>query len=141
MNGYRAMMGKRYELTKLLDVMYMRSLNAHLRSPSLPVVVAAVDPGYCHSDILRHLPLWIKVICMLAKLLFARRTAEGAKPLVWTATAGQDNAAVRESLKGAYTSDCKIAEPGDYLFGSEGQECETRLWVSCLYALQSASED
>jgi retinol dehydrogenase-12 len=135
------MMGQRYELTKLLDVMYMRSLNAHLGSPSLPVVVAAVDPGYCYSDILRHLSFWIRAIFTLTDLLFARKTAEGAKPLVWTATAGQDNAAVRESLKGAYTSDCKIAEPGDYLFGPEGRECETRLWVSHTYALQSTSED
>jgi retinol dehydrogenase-12 len=59
----------------------------------------------------------------------ARETAEGAKTLVWGATAGHDDPVKLDSLKGAYTSDCKIEEPSDFIFTNEGQEFEKRIWV------------
>jgi hypothetical protein len=37
--------------------------------------------------------------------------------------------ALRDSLKGAYTSDCKVEEPSDFIFTKEGKNFEQRVWV------------
>jgi hypothetical protein len=51
---------------------------------------------------------------------------------VWAALAGksQDQDALRKDLRGAFTMDCEIAEPSDYVLSKEGQEAENKLWVS-----------
>jgi hypothetical protein len=59
-----------------------------------------------------------------------RQTSEGAKTLVWAALAGHDDPAVRERLRGAYSSDCKIAEEGDFVLSKDGHKSEARIWVS-----------
>jgi retinol dehydrogenase 12 len=61
-----------------------------------------------------------------------RKTTEGAKTIVWAALAGHDNPAVRENLRGAYTANCALSEPSDYVLSKEGQEAERRIWVSAI---------
>jgi retinol dehydrogenase-12 len=66
------------------------------------------------------------------ELTLARQTEEGARTLVWGALAGEgedDDPSLRDTLRGAYTSDCKVSEPSDFLFSQEGKECEPKIWV------------
>jgi retinol dehydrogenase-12 len=66
------------------------------------------------------------------ELIMARKTEEGAKTIVWAALAGHDNAAVRESLRGAYTSECTVVEASDAAISQDGQVVEKKIWVRLL---------
>jgi retinol dehydrogenase-12 len=121
-------MAHRYQDTKLFNVLFGRSLTAHLPSTS-PLVVDTVNPGFCYSSFRRNVKFPVSLVASLMEVLLARQTDEGAKCLVWGATAGMNDPTLRESLKGAYTSDCKVEEPSDFIFTKEGKNFEQRVWV------------
>jgi retinol dehydrogenase 12 len=81
---------------------------------------------------MRNVPLPFYIFARIMGLLIGRQTSEGAKTIVWAALAGHDNPAIRENLRGAYTADCQLAEPSDYVLSKEGQEVERRIWVSVI---------
>jgi retinol dehydrogenase-12 len=124
-------MALRYAETKLFNVLFSRSLTARL-PPSSPLVVNSVNPGFCYSSFRRNVKFPLIIVTTLMELFLGRATDEGAKTLVWGATAGMNNPALRDSLKGAYTSNCKIEEPSDFIFTKEGQDFEKRIWVRLL---------
>jgi retinol dehydrogenase-12 len=120
-----------YNLSKLISLQWTRAMNAHLPS-TLPLVVDMVDPGHCYSGVRRNVTSVQRMLFSVMDFVLARSTPEGAKTLVWAATAGHDDVATRDSLKGAYIGDCQISEPSDFLFTAEGTESEKRVWVSLL---------
>jgi retinol dehydrogenase-12 len=123
-----ANMSTRYPVSKLLNVFFTRAFAAHL-APSSAIIADYVNPGFCYSGLSRNAPFPASLVFMVMKLALGRRTAEGAKTLVWAATAGHNDASVRDSLKGAYSSDCRIAAPSDFALSDEGQKIQSRLWV------------
>jgi retinol dehydrogenase-12 len=118
-----------------MNVLFVRSITSHL-SPTSPIVVNSVNPGFCHSNLRRDVPLPLKPLVWLFEQSFARETSEGAKTYIWAALAGSNDAFVRDSLRGSYTSDCRIAEPSDYVLSQDGQNVQKRIWV-CAFLLQS----
>jgi retinol dehydrogenase-12 len=124
-------MDARYPLSKLLNVFFTRALAARL-APAAPLVAACVNPGFCYSGLRRNAPRLVLVRFAIMDLLLGRAAAEGGKTLVWGALAGHGDAAARDSLKAAYMSNCKAAEPSDFVLSPEGQEFERRLWVGAL---------
>jgi retinol dehydrogenase 12 len=122
-------MAGRYSLTKLLNVMFARGLTERL-PPSSPLLIDSVNSGFCYSAIRQNVTFPLSLLTGFMELMLARQTDEGAKTLVWAAVAGSDNVAVQDSLKGAYTSDCRVEEPSDFLLSKEGEEVEKKIWVS-----------
>jgi retinol dehydrogenase-12 len=120
-----------FKIHSVLNVLFTRSLAAHLPA-TLPLIVDCVNPGLCHSDLQRNTPLLLRPMFKLLNMSLARKTADGAKTFVWAALAGkgQKNTALRQSLQGAFTMGCAIREPSDYAMSKEGQNTESRLWVS-----------
>jgi retinol dehydrogenase-12 len=80
---------------------------------------------------MRDAPFFIVLFFKLFLLIFAREAAEGAKAYVWASLAGktQDRNVLRENMHGAFTMDCEIAEPSDYVLSREGRDAEKKLWV------------
>jgi hypothetical protein len=117
----------------VMNVLFTRSLAKHL-PPTSRLIVNCLTPGLCLSELGRSVPFWMVPLVKLIMVLFARTTVEGAKTYVWAALAGKarDQNALRENLRGAFTMDCEIAEPSNYVLSKEGQEAETRLWVSVI---------
>jgi retinol dehydrogenase 12 len=114
----------------VLNVFFARSLTSHLPATS-PVVVNSVNPGFCHhSALMRDVPYALYLFTMLTGLAIGRKTSEGAKTIVWSALAGHDDPVIRENLRGAYTENCELAEPSDFVLSKEGQDMENRIWVS-----------
>jgi retinol dehydrogenase 12 len=112
-------MADRCSLTKLLNAMLSRRLTKRV-PPSSPLVVNSVNPGLCHSAISRNFKFPRSLIGRIMEFTLARQTDEGAKTLVWAAIAGWDNVVVRDSLKWAYTSDCRVEEPSDFVLSRKG---------------------
>jgi retinol dehydrogenase-12 len=74
-------MAHRYQDTKLLNVLFGRSLTAHLPSTS-PLVVDTVNPGFCYLSFRRNVKFPMSLIASLMEVFLARQTEEGAKCLV-----------------------------------------------------------
>lgn len=120
---YRVM-GDRYQLTKLLNVFFVRELTKRLPANS-PVIVTAVNPGYCLSELRRQLPFVIRIFDRIMEALLARTTEEGSRQLVWAAIGGVG----REfELRGGYVSKADLHEVSDYALSDEGAVVQTRLW-------------
>ncbi|KAF9223414.1 short-chain dehydrogenase [Gyrodon lividus] len=122
----------RYDVSKLLEVIFIRELSARLPD-STPVVACTVDPGYCISNLFRgpESKWYVRTILSGAKrVLFARSAEEGSRTLVHAAVAGEAH-----SIHGRYLSSCQITEENDYLFTPEGKAFSIRLWAETIATL------
>jgi len=117
-------MRSRYFISKLLNVFFVRELTKRLPANS-PVIVTAVNPGYCKSQLGRHFPFALRIFTVIGEALLARTTEEGSRQLVWAAVGG----AGREfELRGGYVSMANLEEVSDYALSDEGAVVQTRLW-------------
>ena len=114
-----------YERFLVTNVFFVRELTKRLPSNS-PVIVTAVNPGFCKSRLGRNLPSVYRVLGKVMEVLLARTTEEGSRQLVWAAVGG----AGREfDLRGGYVNKASLEEVSDYALSDEGAGLQTRLWV------------
>lgn len=78
---------KQYSITKLLVMYVMNQLASKVSAKE--VIVLAVCPGLCKSDIAREAPYIIQKIDGVWKSIFARSTEEGSRTLVSGITLGE----------------------------------------------------
>ncbi|GAA6009763.1 hypothetical protein JCM10207_004184 [Rhodosporidiobolus poonsookiae] len=109
----------RYNVTKLLEVLFVREL-AKLPFINGKVVLNTVNPGLTKSGLRDEFPgaaatffNWI-----------ARPTADSARNYVW---AGLTDTDAEEPAGGAYVSLCKVVPPSKFVRSKEGQEVGARL--------------
>lgn len=124
----------RYNLSKLLQVAFVRELSARLPSPT-PLVVTTVDPGFCHSSLQRELEKYwlLRMVLGFVKWLLRARTSEmGSRNLVHAALA--TNA---QAMHGKYMSSCEVVEECDYLLSAEGKAFSERLWGETIEVLSN----
>ena len=109
----------------MLNVFFARGLSERLSDQSL--IVNAVDPGLCHSELARSVTgikgwsLWLR------KKLLARTTEQGSWQLIWACIGGKENI---DQLRGAYISSMQVREPSDSVVSEEGKRAQTTLWVN-----------
>ncbi|KAF7371442.1 hypothetical protein MSAN_00781200 [Mycena sanguinolenta] len=114
-------MMSRYVLVKLLNIFFVRALNAHL-PPGSPLIVNAVNPGFCYSELTRGLTGVAAAFDRLMAWIFAYSTEVGSRHLVWASVASPD------ALRGAYINACEVTEPSDFVVSAEGEKIQDRLW-------------
>lgn len=114
----------RYPLSKLLNVLFVRGLTKKLPANS-PIIVTAVNPGYCKSQLGRHVSFTTRLVMAIMAALLGRTTEEGSRQLVWAAIGG----AGREfELRGGYVSMAGIKEVSDYVLSDDGAVAQRRIW-------------
>lgn len=90
----------RYNVSKLLEVLYCRELAARMTESKKPTVTLNfVNPGLCHSELSRNAPFILTVM----KFFLARTTEVGSRTLVTSACAGHES-------HGHYMDDSRIGE-------------------------------
>lgn len=127
----------RYNLSKMLQVAFVRELGARLPSPT-PLVITAVNPGFCHSSLQRELEKYclLRMVLAFVKWLLRARTSEmGSRNLVYPALA--TNA---QDLHGRYMSSCEVVEECDFLLSAEGQAFSERLWWETIEVLSKVDD-
>ncbi|KAG1812234.1 NAD(P)-binding protein [Suillus subaureus] len=127
----------RYNLSKMLQVAFVRELAARLPSPT-PLVITAVDPGLCHSYLQRELEKYclLRIVLAFVKWLLRARTSEmGSRTLVYAALA--TNA---QNLHGKYMSSCEVVEECDFLLSAEGKAFSERLWWETIEVLSKVDD-
>ncbi|KAJ7368410.1 hypothetical protein DFH08DRAFT_676159 [Mycena albidolilacea] len=112
----------RYTLTKLLNVFFVRALNARL-PPSTPVIVTMVNPGFCHSELLRDAKGIAGTIMLFMNRILGFTAEEGSRQLVWAAVGGEP-----DKLRGEYISGCQTEEVADFVLSPQGVKAENQLW-------------
>ncbi|KAJ7069903.1 hypothetical protein C8F01DRAFT_535796 [Mycena amicta] len=125
-------MGSRYFLTKLLNVLFVRAMNARLATTT-PVVVNAVNPGYCYSNIRNTLSGFQAIMDSLMERTLALPTEVGSRQLVWAAVGGDP-----EKLRGEYISLESVDEVSDYVLSPEGASLQDRIWNELVEVLVEA---
>ncbi|KAI1389026.1 NAD(P)-binding protein [Hypoxylon trugodes] len=103
----------RYNLTKLLNVLWMRELSTRA---SRNVVINAVNPGFCRSGLHRS----------------HSSGASFANMVGWTATQGghalTDAATQHPQDHGAYISEQTLFSPSSFVLSKEGHSAQVKIW-------------
>lgn len=94
-------------------------------SPTNPVVVNNVNPGFCHSNLNREMTFPLSLVVTMGKAVIARTTEQGSRTIVHAAFGSPD---APKELHGRYLNKCAVGEEDDWLLNNP--ETEIRLWVS-----------
>jgi len=115
--------GGRYGDSKLLNVFFARGLSERLRDK--PLIVNAVNPGFCYSALRRNITGLRAWYIWLMELVMARTSEEGSRHLIWACIGGKDNI---NQLRGAYISSMHVQEASDFVISEEGKRAQNKLW-------------
>ncbi|PHH86891.1 hypothetical protein CDD83_9619 [Cordyceps sp. RAO-2017] len=118
---------ERYNTTKLLQLMLMRRLaeasSAGAGAGGPAVVVNALNPGFCSTQLFRRLPFPFSLLRYLAFALAARSPEVGSRTLLAAAFAG-------EASHGRCMSDCVVRDEWPTLMdGDDGRRLADKLWA------------
>ena len=114
----KARMSDRYNVSKMLEVLVCREIVATRAPKGYPVTINFVNPGLCHSELMRENVLLGRVVKFL---LHARSTEVGSRTLVSAASIGHES-------HGEYLSDCEIWPPAKLVRSPLGKEMQVRVW-------------
>ncbi|GJE88262.1 NAD(P)-dependent dehydrogenase [Phanerochaete sordida] len=123
-----ARFSKRYEESKLLNVLFVRALSAHLDA-ALPIVPTGVNPGFCRTTFRKNLPLGTRIITGIMDVMLGRTPEQGSRQLIHAALGpdGKDGPHVK-IMRGAYISCNALQEPSDFVVSKEGYDVQERIW-------------
>ncbi|KAJ7042773.1 hypothetical protein C8F04DRAFT_1074729 [Mycena alexandri] len=113
-----------YPTTKLLNVYFVRALNEYL-GPTAPIIVNAVNPGMCVSELRRDLPAFLAFISRIVERIMAFTAEEGSRQLVFGAVGEPENP---DALRGEYINQSRVEEPSDFVVGSVGHKAQAQIW-------------
>lgn len=108
----------------VLNVFFVRALSDRLGSAAL--IVNAVNPGFCISELRRSIKGPGAVISWIAERIFAFTTEEGSRRLVWGALGQPENP---DALRGQYINQCRVDEASDFVISPEGRKAQDDIWV------------
>ncbi|KAK7608829.1 hypothetical protein BKA81DRAFT_308805 [Phyllosticta paracitricarpa] len=130
----KARMDDRYDVSKLLEIFVVRQFasDPELMGPRsdtspYPVVVTAVNPGFCDSRIRREFyegPKITKYVVKAFELLMARSSEEGARNLVLAVAPGKAD----QTWHGQYISDGKVKPASKFVRSETGLKQQKRVW-------------
>ncbi|KAJ7792313.1 hypothetical protein B0H14DRAFT_3115225 [Mycena olivaceomarginata] len=108
----------------IFTVFFVRALNARI-PPSTPLIVTAVNPGYCYSELRRVLSGFRAVMDWLMEKALAFTSEVGSRRIVWAALSHQNQP---DKLRGEYVSSFDIQEVSDVVLSPEGIKVQDRSW-------------
>jgi NAD(P)-dependent dehydrogenase (short-subunit alcohol dehydrogenase family) len=108
----------------VLNILFVRALNDRIAA-STPLVVNAVNPGYCYSNIRQSFSGIQAAVDSLMERSLALPTEVGSRQLVWAAIGQQDDP---DKLRGEYISLQRTEEVSDWILENTPQ-IQDRIWV------------
>ena len=120
----------RYNLSKLFEILTVRSLAPAMAASGKPkVVLNTLSPGFCHSELMRAATFPLNVLAWIGKRLFGRTTEMGSRTLVFAACAGEES-------HGTYMRDCRVGEVSAWVRSEKGAEAQRRVYDELLSILE-----
>ncbi|KAG2187079.1 hypothetical protein INT44_003307 [Umbelopsis vinacea] len=115
-----------YQVSKLLEVFFVQELANHIKrrdSGQPKVIVNAIDPGLCHSKLVRNLTDTAqKLFITIFKFLVARSEEVGSRTIL---SAGENDCF---HTHGKYMSNCVVFPTSDFVSSKEGYEAQIMVW-------------
>ncbi|GJJ74916.1 hypothetical protein EMPS_07274 [Entomortierella parvispora] len=137
---------QRYPDSKLMNVLFTRSLATHLKASSHPqdkkITVSVINPGLVASEFgtKSEVSIWSRlgftVMMSIMRGFLARNIMDGAKTTVFAAIepeCGIENGAEN----GLYYSSCRVAPVNPIVEGEEGKALGERLWKETIETIQT----
>jgi NAD(P)-dependent dehydrogenase (short-subunit alcohol dehydrogenase family) len=122
----------RYQTSKLLEVLFVRALAEKMNTgphASERVILNMVNPGLCHSSLMRNTKGIMGLIVQLLKLILARSTELGSRTLVTSAAGGSET-------HGKYMSDCEVKDPSEFVRSEDGKKTQERVYKELMAILE-----
>lgn len=126
-----SVMANRYAVSKLLNVLFTRALNARV-PPSTSLIVNTANPGFCATTLRRSFTFPLNILDWILVKLLANTSEVGSRQLVYAAIGGTEDEA---KIRGAFISTSEIREVSDFVLSEEGAKVQDRIWVSCSMCL------
>ncbi|KAH8547604.1 putative short-chain dehydrogenase [Umbelopsis sp. PMI_123] len=115
-----------YQVSKLLEVFYVQELAKHIKTREngqTKVIVNAIDPGLCHSNLVRNIENRAQLLFMQTfKAIFARSTEVGSRTIV---NAGEND---NFETHGKFLANCVVFPPSAHVRSKEGQDAQVKVW-------------
>ena len=122
----------RYNVTKLLEVLVVRELAAEMDKAGAPrVVLNTLTPGFCRTDLYRHVPFPLNLFTAAATLTLGRTSEMGSRNLVKAAAAGEES-------HGGYIMNCALGPVSSFVRSREGGEIQKKVFKELLFILEKA---
>jgi hypothetical protein len=119
----------RYNVSKLLEILTVRSLASAMTASGKPkVILNTLTPGFCHSELMRDAVFPLNFLGWLGKKLLGRSTEMGSRTLVAAACAGEES-------HGKYMADCEVREVSVWVRSEKGQETQKRVYEELMTVL------
>ncbi|OJJ03945.1 hypothetical protein ASPVEDRAFT_43415 [Aspergillus versicolor CBS 583.65] len=117
-----ARMSERYPTSKLVLILALRELVSRMSGDG-SVVVNMVNPGFCHSELVRNSSGLMRLQVNLLKMILARTTEVGSRTLVAGGYAGKES-------HGMYMTDGVVENDNLSAFvrSSDGMTAQKRVW-------------
>ncbi|THV47281.1 hypothetical protein BGAL_0322g00120 [Botrytis galanthina] len=130
----RADMRDRYNVSKLISLLFSRELASGIRESETRgerghVVVNIVNPGLVDTEIMRHATGATKHLVRGAMKLMARSVEEGSRTLVHAAGG-------EEETNGMYLDDCKIGKVSSWTTSLDGIATQKDIWMELSQELE-----
>ncbi|SJL12667.1 related to enoyl-CoA hydratase/isomerase [Armillaria ostoyae] len=124
----KEVMDHRYFDSKLLTVLFARSLQLHV--PSSPAItVNSVNPGFCHSGLRTTIPADEAETMRKEEEELCFTTEEGSRQLVYGAVGSLDD---EEKLRGKYIRMSEVVEESDFVISEDGKTVQDKVWGEML---------
>ncbi|KPM41649.1 hypothetical protein AK830_g4882 [Neonectria ditissima] len=121
---------QRYSLTKLLQLMAMKRLGEAVdESGKGHVLVNALSPGLCRTELYRNWSFPFNMAVKLVNVLLGRTAEMGSRTLVAAALAGEETHA-------NWMSDCRLYVWPGSMEGDEGEKLTSRVWDELVVILE-----
>lgn len=118
----------RYNTSKLLPIWIVRELATRMPRTE-PVIVNALNPGFCRTDLFRHSPPLLALILKSAVRIIGRTTEMGSRTLMAAAAAGRES-------HGGYMDSCVLRDPSTLVVSDEGKVLQTRVYDELMAILE-----
>ncbi|KAH8802612.1 hypothetical protein F5884DRAFT_474999 [Xylogone sp. PMI_703] len=123
-------MGRRYMVSKLLEVLVARELAAQVgKVEDQGVIINIVNPGFCVSELVRSASLLERIGVWIMQAILARTTEVGARTEVYGAAGSIET-------HGQYMGNCVVEPPSTFVRSEDGAETQRRLYAELLERLE-----
>jgi len=126
-------MTDRYNTSKLLEIFVVRELAEAMtkkhHDDSEKVTLNTVNPGFCHSELLRDRNGFQGLFLAALKYTLARTTEVGGRTLVAGGVAGPES-------HGHYMTICATSQPSSFVTSEEGNKTQKRVYTELCAILE-----
>jgi hypothetical protein len=114
----------------VLNITFVRSLTAHLAKSKSPIIVTAIDPGSCFSELGRNITGEMAKVVAAMKAELAITAEEGSRHIIHGALKGLGSKEEEDKVRGEYYSMSQALEVSDFVLSDQGKRFANKVWVS-----------